>query len=164
MLQHRTRANVDRYKQARNRQNSVLRRKKRQQEDRDREAMEELYRVNDTRKFYEKLNRSRKGYVPQADMCWDLNGNLLTNECEVIERWRQHFDEHLNGIETEYGDGMVTYLGVPAPDDTFPAPDLQEVKEEIGRLKNNKAAGTAETRWRNTGLSAALGDYQDMGG
>ena len=113
MLQHRTRANVDRYKQARNRQNSVLRRKKRQQEDRDRKAMEELYRVNDTRKFYEKLNRSRKGNVPQADMCWDLSGNLLTNECEVIERWGQHFDEHLNGNEAEHGDGMVTDLGAP---------------------------------------------------
>ncbi|XP_055535307.1 uncharacterized protein LOC129724427 [Wyeomyia smithii] len=32
MLQHRTRANVERYRQARNSQNSVLRRKKRQQE------------------------------------------------------------------------------------------------------------------------------------
>ena len=36
---------------------------------------------------------------------------------------------------------MVTDLGVPALDDTFPAPDLQEVKEEIGLLKHNKAAG-----------------------
>ena len=38
-------------------------------------------------------------------------------------------------------DGIVTDLGVPAPDNTFPAPDFQEVKEEIGRLKNHKAAG-----------------------
>ena len=84
---------------------------------------------------------SRKGYVPQADMCWDSSGNLLTNECEVSDRWRQHFDKHQHGNEAEPGDGMVTDLAVPAPDDTFPAPDLQEVKAEIGRLKNNKAAG-----------------------
>ena len=40
LLQHRTRANEARYKQARNRQNSIFRRKKRQQEDRDREETE----------------------------------------------------------------------------------------------------------------------------
>jgi Reverse transcriptase (RNA-dependent DNA polymerase) len=141
MLQHRTRANVERYRQARNRQNSVFRRKKRQQEERDREAMEELYRANDTRKFYEKLNRSRKGYVPQADMCRDLEGNLLTNECEVIERWKQYYDEHLNGDTADSEGGTVTNLGARAEDDRFPAPDLQEVEEEIGRLKNNKSAG-----------------------
>ncbi|XP_065084119.1 uncharacterized protein LOC135706439 [Ochlerotatus camptorhynchus] len=74
---------VERYRQARNRQNSVFRRKKRQQEDRDREAMENLYHVNDTRKSYEKLNSSRKGYVLQAYMCKDLDGNLLTNAREI---------------------------------------------------------------------------------
>ncbi|XP_065092188.1 uncharacterized protein LOC135713044 [Ochlerotatus camptorhynchus] len=141
MLQHRTRLNVERYRQARNRQNSVFRRKKRQQEDRDREAMENLYRVNDTRKFYEKLNSSRKGYVPQADMCKDLDGNLLTNECEVIERWKQYYDEHLNGEAAENEGGTATDLGTRAEDDRLPAPDLQEVEEEIGRLKNNKATG-----------------------
>ena len=141
MLQHRTRANVERYKHARNRQNSILRRKKRQQEERDREAMEQLYRVNDTRKFYEKLNSSRKGYVPQADMCRDLEGNLLTNECEVIERWKQHYDEHLNGDITANEGGMAIGLGERAEDDRFPAPSLREVEEEIRRLKNNKAAG-----------------------
>ena len=141
MLQHRTRRNVERYRRARNRQNSVLRRKKRQQEDRDREAMEELYQANDTRKFYEKLNSSRKGYVPQADMCRDLDDNLLTDECEVIERWKQYFDEHLNGDAAESEDGMAVDLSARAEDNRITAPDLQEVEEEIGRLKNNKAAG-----------------------
>lgn len=48
MLQHRSRANVDRYRQARNRQNSDLRRKKCQQEEQDRIAEEELCRASDT--------------------------------------------------------------------------------------------------------------------
>ena len=42
--------------------------------------MERLFRANDTRKFYEKVNRSRKGYVPRADMCRDVRGNLLTKK------------------------------------------------------------------------------------
>ena len=45
-----------------------------------------MFRANDTRKSYEKVNRSRKGYVPRADMCWDMEANLLTNESEVINR------------------------------------------------------------------------------
>ncbi|XP_055527060.1 uncharacterized protein LOC129719690 [Wyeomyia smithii] len=141
MLQHQTRANVERYRRARNRQNSVLRKKKHQGEDRDRKAMEALYRANDTRKFYEKLNCSSKGFVPQADMCRDLGGNLLTNKCEVIDRWKQYYDEHLNGDVEEDDDGVVVDLGVRADDDKIPAPDLQEVREEIDRLKNNKATG-----------------------
>ncbi|XP_062715888.1 uncharacterized protein LOC134291753 [Aedes albopictus] len=141
MLQHRTRANGARYKQARNRQNSVFRMMKRQQEERDREAMEELYRAKDTRKFYEKLNRSRRGFVPQADMCRDNHGNILTSEREVVERWRQHYDEHLNGDVASTEGGVVTDLGVCAQDERLPAPDLQEIEEEVGRLKNNKAAG-----------------------
>jgi sorting nexin-29 len=74
-------------------------------------------------------------------MCRDLDGNLLTNECEVIERWKQYYDEHLNGDIAEDDDEVAVDLGVRADDDRIPAPDLQEVEEEIGRLKNNKAAG-----------------------
>lgn len=141
MLRHRTRANEERYRLARNRQNSIFRRKKRQQEDRDREAMEHLYHVNDKRKFYKKVNLSRKGYVPQADMCRDLSGSLLTNECDVIERWKQFFDQHLNGDMTGNEGETVIDLGARAADERLPTPNLEEVEEEVGRLKRNKAAG-----------------------
>ena len=63
--------------------------------------MEQLYRSQETRKFYKKLNASRNGFVPQADMCRGVDGSLLTDEQEVINRWRQHFDEHLNGARQE---------------------------------------------------------------
>ncbi|XP_055645457.1 uncharacterized protein LOC129781983 [Toxorhynchites rutilus septentrionalis] len=76
-----------------------------------------------------------------ATMCRDLEGNLLTNECEVVERWKQHYDEHLNGDAVVDGSGTTIDLGARAVDDRFPAPDLQEVEKEIRRLKNNKAAG-----------------------
>lgn len=71
------------------------------------------------RMFYEKLNRSRKGYMPQADMCRDSNGDFLTNECEVVERWRQYYDEHLNGDVTSNDGGTVTNLGARAIDEIF---------------------------------------------
>ncbi|KXJ69963.1 hypothetical protein RP20_CCG025211 [Aedes albopictus] len=140
MLQHRTRANEARHRQVRSRQNSVFRRNKRQQEERDREAMDELYRAKDTRKLYEKLNRLRKGFVPQADTCRDNHGNLLTSEREMVERWRQHYDKHLNDDVANTEGDVVTHLVVRVHDKRFPAPNPQET-DEVGRLKSNKAAG-----------------------
>lgn len=64
-----TRGNVERYRQARNRQVAVFKLKKRQQEDRDCAEMEQLFRANETRKFYEKVNRSHKGFVSRVDVC-----------------------------------------------------------------------------------------------
>lgn len=109
--------------------------------------MEELLRAKDTRKFYEKLNRSRKDFVPQAHLCRDCDGNLLTNERVVVKRWRQHYDEHLNGdVTSSQGSSEVT-LGARVEDERLPHPDLQEVETENGRSKNNKAAGAAEILW-----------------
>ncbi|XP_055534872.1 craniofacial development protein 2-like [Wyeomyia smithii] len=139
-LRVRTRENLVKYRRARNDMTTILRRKKRQQEDRDHEELEELFTANETRKVYEKVNQSRKGYVPRADFCKDMAGNLITNDSEVVDRWKQHFDEHLNGDATN-GSGTGTDLGVPAVDDRVLAPDLHEIQREIGRLKNNKATG-----------------------
>ena len=85
--------------------------------------MEQLFRANDTRKFYEKVNRTRKGYVPRTDICRDVEGNLLTEESEVNR------------------DGIGVELGEPAADNTFPAPELQEIRQGIRKLKNNRDAG-----------------------
>ena len=59
-----TRANVERYKRTQKQQNMVFKLKKRQLEDRDRDEMEQLFRQNKTRKFYEQVNWSRKGFTP----------------------------------------------------------------------------------------------------
>ncbi|XP_052562269.1 uncharacterized protein LOC128092465 [Culex pipiens pallens] len=135
-----TRGNVERYRQARNRQVAVFKLKKRQHEDRDCAEMEQLFRANESRKFYEKVNRSRKGFVPRADVCRDNEGILIVNKSEVLDRWKQYFNEHLNGDEAnEDGDGVN--LGASAADEQFPAPDLETVKREIRKLKNNRAAG-----------------------
>jgi len=106
--------------------------------------MEMLYRANNTRKFYEKVNRSRRSHVPQADLCRDIDGNLLTNGSEVVERWKQFYEEHLNGDATQYDGGGRIDLGEARTDDRFPAPDIREVQAEIGKLRNNRAAGKDE--------------------
>ncbi|XP_062716068.1 uncharacterized protein LOC134291831 [Aedes albopictus] len=144
MLQHGTRQNVERYRQKRKQQTRLFREKKRRLDEAECEEMELLCRSQETRKFYQKLNASRKGYVPQAEICRDKEGSLLTDKREVIERWKQHFDEHLNGEENvgteDQGSGGNDYVGA-AEDGNEPTPTLREVKDAIHQLKNNKAAG-----------------------
>ncbi|XP_055527659.1 uncharacterized protein LOC129720233 [Wyeomyia smithii] len=112
---------------------TILRSKKCQQEDRDHEELEELFTANNTRKFYERINQTHKGYVPRADFCKDMDS-------EVADRWKQLFDEHLNG-DARNKSGTGTDLGVPAVDDQVSTLVLHEIQREIGRLQNNKATG-----------------------
>ena len=72
-------------------------------------------------------------------MCRDVEGNLFTNESEVINRWKQYFNEQLNGDDANR-DAIGVELEEPAADNTFPAPQLQEI-QQIRKLKNNRAAG-----------------------
>lgn len=105
--------------------------------------MELLCRSQETRN-YQKLNASRNGFVLRAEICRDKDGSLLTDGREVIERWKQHFDQHLNGVEnvgTEaHGNGGNDDASA-AEDGNEPTPTLREVKDAIRQLKTNKAAG-----------------------
>uniref|UniRef100_A0A8D8D0K0 (northern house mosquito) hypothetical protein n=1 Tax=Culex pipiens TaxID=7175 RepID=A0A8D8D0K0_CULPI len=74
--------------------------------------------------------------MPQTEMCRDKYGEILTDEREVIERWKQHFDEHLNGPEAEYQDEGRNEISKDEP-----VLATREVKKAIKKLKNNKAAG-----------------------
>ena len=126
-----TRQNVERYKQKRKQQTRIFQDKKRRLED----EMEQLYRSQETRKFYKKLKASRKGFMPQADMCRGVDGNLLTDEREVI-----NFNEHLNVVRTEEQAEDNDYIG-ERNDEAVPVPTMNEVKETLKQLKNNKTVG-----------------------
>ena len=143
-LQQGTRQNVERYRRKRRQQTRLFQEKKRRLEEAECEEMEQLCRSQDTRKFYQKLNASRKGFVPRAEMCRDKDGSILTDERVVIERWKQHYEEHLNGAEStgseSQGSGGDDYVS-SADDGSQPAPTLREVKDAIQQLKTNKAAG-----------------------
>ncbi|XP_058064584.1 uncharacterized protein LOC131214222 [Anopheles bellator] len=103
--------------------------------------LENLHHSQETRKFYQKLNASRRGFVPRAEMCRDKDGSILTGDREVTERWKQHYDEHLNGAQAEdHGGGESDPVGVTNVEDV-PAPTISEVKDAIKQLKNNKSAG-----------------------
>ena len=88
--------------------------------------MEQLHGSNETRKFYKKLNGSRKGFVPRAEKWRDKDEGILSDEREVIERWKQHYDEYLNGAEAENQDGEEDFIGT-ADEGDVPVPTIGEV-------------------------------------
>jgi uncharacterized protein with WD repeat len=71
----------------------------------DEEALIEIARhlsIQDSRKFYKRLNDVRRPFEPQVTMCRAKNGELLTNKNQVLARWKENFEEHLNeGSELE---------------------------------------------------------------
>ena len=65
-------------------------------------------------------------------------GILLSNPNEELERWREHFEELLNGVTLE--NLPETSEGEDLEINTDP-PNLLEIKEAINQLKNGKAPG-----------------------
>ena len=54
--------------------------------------------------FYRRLKEARSGYAAKTAMCRDAEGNLLTYERKVIERWKCYYVEYPNGAEVEEAD------------------------------------------------------------
>jgi hypothetical protein len=101
-IQNKTRGTKNAYKLARSKERRMFRKKARQL---DEEALIEIERhwsIQDSRKFYKRLNDVRQSLEPQVAMCRAKNGELLTNKKQVLAKWKEHFEEHWNkGSESE---------------------------------------------------------------
>jgi hypothetical protein len=95
-IQIKTRGAKNANKLARTKERYLFRKKARQL---DEEALIEIERhqsIQDSRKFYKHLNDIRRLFEPQVAMCRAKNGELLTNKNQVLVRWKEYFEEHLN--------------------------------------------------------------------
>ena len=144
-----TRGMKNNYRQIRSEERRLFRRKRRQL---DEEALEEIERhrsVQDARKFYKRLNDVTRPFEAQVAMCRAKNGDLLTNKDQVLSRWKEHFEEHLNeGAEQDQPPAQVELRedGV-----VIDLPRREEIEEALKYLKQYKAAGSdsmaARTWW-----------------
>jgi hypothetical protein len=82
------------------------------------------------------------------------NGKLLTNKNQVLARWKEHFENHLNeGSELEQPTRPVD-LRDDGVDIDFPS--REEIEGALKYLKNNNAAGVdsiAAELLKNGGLN-----------
>jgi hypothetical protein len=109
----------------------------------DEEALIEIKRhrsIQNSRKFYKRLNDVRRPFEPQVAMCRAKNGELLTNKNQVLARWKEHFEEHL----TEGSESEQPTRPVDLRDDRvdIDLPSREEIEGALKYLKNDKAAGT----------------------
>jgi DnaJ-domain-containing protein 1 len=86
-IQNRTRAAkltaMNEYKQTRRREKHMFRKKKRQLD------YQQHRSVQDSQKFYKRLNDTRKPFELAVAMCRATNGQLLTNKDQVLSRRKE---------------------------------------------------------------------------
>jgi hypothetical protein len=111
----------------------------------DEEALIEIEQhrsIQDSRKFYKRLNDVRRPFAPQVAMYRAKNGELLTNKNQVLARRKEHFEEHLN----EASESEQPTCPVDLRDDGVDMDLLsrEEVEGVLKYLKNNK---TVDLMW-----------------
>jgi hypothetical protein len=73
-------------------------------------------------------------------MCRAKNGELFTNKNQVLARWKEHFEEHLNkSPESEQPARLVDLKDDDGVD--IDLPSRKEIEGALKYLKNNKTAG-----------------------
>jgi hypothetical protein len=81
------------------------------------------------------MNDVRRTFETQVAMCRAKNGELLTNKNQVLTRWNEHFEEHLNeGSESEQPTRPVDFRDDGVDIDL---PSREEIEGALKYLKNN---------------------------
>ena len=90
------------------------------------------------RDVYETTKIMAGKYHKAASLIRDKDGSLLKTDEDIPNRWAEHFNELLNLPSPD----EEAYIPPSEPlDINCDPPSLEEVKEAIKTLKNNKAAG-----------------------
>ncbi|XP_039452865.2 uncharacterized protein LOC120431811 [Culex pipiens pallens] len=139
MLVKGTRRNCERYSELRRAEKRIHRRKEREYDETVLAEAEAQYNANDKRRFYATVNGVRRKTTPSPVMCNDTEGNLLTDKTAVAARWKEHFQQLLNG---ETREGIVEdRIHVEEDGKAVDPPTLEEVAKAVKELKNGKSAG-----------------------
>ncbi len=134
-----TRSTKLEYKSKRNKERKLLRKKKEESEKEVFVQIKSLAETRDTRKLYQKVKNVKNGFTQQPQLCKDKNGVVLAEEEQCMKRWTEYFRELLcQGQSTE----EESEPNIQWNTQHVAEPSLQEVKESVNKLKNNKAPGS----------------------
>jgi hypothetical protein len=92
--------------------------------------------------FYRGINEFKKGYQPRINIIKDESGNLLGYPKNVLNRWKNFFNQVLNVHRIH--DVKQTDIHMAEP--LVPEPSLAEVEIAIEKLKSYKSLGTDQSR------------------
>lgn len=140
-LQRETRSTTAAFAAARKGTRKILRKKKRDYQDRQLAELQGYYRADETRKFYKSVNVEKKGYQPRLGMCKDQQGEPLTGNEAIKNRWAEYFENLLNP-STNATAPAFTPESLEAENEGIPPPTFEETCKAIRSLKNGKAPGS----------------------
>jgi hypothetical protein len=135
MLQRKTRSNIEAYKEAHREERKVCRKKKKCYEKEKLEELQEKYKRNRLKQFYEGICKIRPGFQPRTTMCKNKQGVIVGEEKEVLEVWATYFRELLDLKVNMTTSEEITYFG---PESNIMAPTLQE---PLGVIRNKSTCG-----------------------
>nr|VZI19409.1 unnamed protein product [Spirometra erinaceieuropaei] len=107
-------------------------------------SMEQASNVGDTRKLYRLIRQVSGKPSTLSDSVRDVNGGFIADNSAKVERWREHFEHHLN-FDTQPTSPLFSSSAefLPSPTYAVPCdpPSEEEVADAIRKLRNNKAPG-----------------------
>ncbi|KAL4131895.1 hypothetical protein QTP88_009130 [Uroleucon formosanum] len=125
------------YDEQRKLTNKALRREKRLHEKKKIEEIE-ISRYN-AKKFFEMTGEVKVGFKPQTRILVDGTGTMITEEREVINQFKEHFEDLLN--QPSIGHDLNPSKDCLTAEIDIDAPKYEKIYNLIKRLKNNKAPG-----------------------
>jgi len=119
MLQRKTQSNIEAYKEAHREARKVCRKKKKYYEEEKLEELQEKYKRNRLKQFYEGICKIRTGFQPRATMCKNKQGAIVGEEKDILEVWATYFKELLNSKVNMTISEEINYFG---PESNIMAP------------------------------------------
>ncbi|BHF57722.1 hypothetical protein SprV_0100066700 [Sparganum proliferum] len=109
-------------------------------------SMEQASNFGDTRKLYQLIPQVSGRPSTLSDRVRDVNDGFIADNWTKVERWREHFEHHLN-FDTQPTTSLLSSSAECLPSPTYavpcdpPPPSEGEFVDVIRKLRNNKAPG-----------------------
>ena len=132
-----TRARIQEYQKLNKSTTRLFRNKKREHIRRFVSQIGVASQERDPRTMYNNIKKIKGGWQPRNCFIKNEAGDLLTSPEEIVEGWRQYYNNLLNDSSSNTEEGDIT----TTVEETNNTPTLEEVKEALNHLKCNKSPG-----------------------
>ncbi|XP_055388138.1 uncharacterized protein LOC129616507 [Condylostylus longicornis] len=102
------------------------------------EEINSAHNSKSIRKFYAKLKHEKAGFQPKLINVKDKDGIILTEKMQILNRWKQYFQELLN---TESREETTQWVAAGDQEERVDEPSMDEVLNSIDSLKAHKSPG-----------------------
>jgi hypothetical protein len=137
-LQNPNQINGDNLQNVRRETNRIFRNKKRGYLKDKINELETNNKNQNIKDLYRGINELKKGYQPRIHIIKDENGNLIADSQNVLNRFKNVFNQVLN----VHGFHNVRQDDIHTAEPLVPEHSLIKVEIAIGKLKNYKSPGT----------------------